>query len=73
MRRLADRPCSWHRETMKSLFAILPIIALVAVIGGAIYYVTSSVPATAEAPKTESAPVAKSGGAPVSDRYSTGG
>ena len=53
---------------MKTLQKILPLIAVVAVLGGAIYYVVSSQPG-----RPEPAPVAKAATAqnllPPSDRY----
>lgn len=58
---------------MKSFLRIVPVIAVVAALGGAIYYVTSNAPAPAGPPSVEQAQGAQSNGAPVSDRYSTGG
>jgi hypothetical protein len=58
---------------MKTFLRVLPAIAVVAVLGGAIYYVTSTAPAPQGPPVADEAPVAQSNGAPASDRYSTGG
>lgn len=59
---------------MKTFLRILPVFAVVAAIGGAIYYVTANAPAPAgPASAEQAAPVAQSNGAPGSERYSTGG
>ena len=58
---------------MKTLFKILPVILVLVVLGGAIFYVTSNSPTPNVASSDETAaPVARSNGAPMSDRYSTG-
>jgi hypothetical protein len=54
---------------MKTLQRILPVIAIVAVLGGAIYYVQSNAPHHAEAAEAAKAPAPAKSLVPPSDRY----
>jgi len=56
---------------MKILQRILPFVAVVAILGGAIYYVVSSSPQRAEATPVAKAPTAGQNMLPPSDRYAT--
>jgi hypothetical protein len=55
---------------MKNLQRILPVVAIVAALGGAIYYVQSNAPARPVAFEVSKAAPAPGNTAPVSDRYS---
>jgi hypothetical protein len=56
---------------MKNFQRILPVVAVIAALGGAIYYVQSNAPARPEQIEVSKAAPAPGNTAPVSDRYSS--
>ena len=54
---------------MKNLQRILPVVAIVAALGGAIYYVQSNAPVRPEQVEVSKAAPAPGNTAPASDRY----
>src|ERR1051326_5032988 len=65
-----SRPRGARRATMKTLQRIVPIVAIVVALGGAIYYVQSNAPVRPEPIEVSKAPVASPGSTlPPSDRY----
>jgi len=57
---------------MKTLQRIVPIIAIVSALGGAIYYVQSSAPKLPAPVEVSKAVTVPGNTAPVSDRYAAG-
>ena len=53
---------------MKTIQRILPVLAVIAALGGAIYHVLSNAPELPQPVQVSKAPVTQ-GTAPVSDRY----